>query len=556
VSLNPDDLLGRMTLEEKVGQLFFLAFAAERLDEAQVLFEQHFVGGSYLSNDNLPNARAAADLTRTVQGFAGRTRLGIPLLLGADQEGAWSVMADSCPGPGNMALGATGDPAHARRMFEVIGAELAAVGVDVVLAPVADCNTNPRNASIGVRSFGEDPGLVGDMTAAAVEGVLAGGALPTIKHYPGHGDTTVDSHRGLPTVERGRDDLFAIDLAPFARGVAAGVPIVMTAHIVFPALDPDRPATLSPVILRDVLRRTLGFEGVVLSDSMNMQSMRRNYDPADSAIQAIAAGVDLVMLAEEHYDHDAARYLERQVALIVAVQQAVREGRLPEARVDEAVGRVLRLKQRLDPDRTRSPETVGSPANRAVESAAAEAAVAVLRTQHGLVPLAPETPVTLVNTTTRDAYAVLGHTRGIGPNQTQPAFDLLATALRARRPELTVLGAEEVLEGSRPDPGSAVVAVTESHLLPGMDFDQRDRADVLAALHTYAAGRMLVVGLRDPYELGDLPFVTDYLCAFSSRPCAAEAVARVLTGEIQAEGASPVSIPGTGVEARRPTSGQ
>lgn len=429
--MSVDHLLGKMTLEEKVGQVFLLAFDGERLDEARVLFEQYFVGGSYLSNDNLPAPQVAADLTARIQGFAANTRLGIPLLLGADQEGAWSIMYPaSSTGPGNMALGATGTPEDTQAMYRVIGRELSAVGVNVLLAPCADCNSNPHNAIIGVRSFGERPELVATMVEAAVRGTFEGGAIPTLKHFPGHGDTTSDSHRGLPAVSRSRDDLFAVDLLPFARGIAAGAPVVMTAHILFPALDPERPATLSPIILGDVLRREMGFEGVILTDSMNMQAMRRHYDPRESAVAALAAGVDLIMLAEEHYNFDAAWYLRNQVALIEAVKDAVRTGRLAGSRLDEAVRRVLLLKERLPDGPALEPASVGSVGHRAVELAVARDALAVIRNADALLPISKGQPVTLVNTALRSAYAHLGETRGIGPNQTDAAFDLFAAAVQ------------------------------------------------------------------------------------------------------------------------------
>jgi beta-N-acetylhexosaminidase len=454
---------------------------------------------------------------------------------------------ESSPGPGNMALGATGQPAHARAMYEVIGRELGAVGVDAVFAPCADCNANPDNPGIGTRSFGERAALVSDMTAAAVAGVLSAGVIPTVKHFPGHGDTTIDTHRGLATVSRPRDELDEMDLAPFRRAVEAGVPIVMTAHILFPALDPDRPATLSPSILGDILRGEFGFEGVVMSDSMNMKSMRQNYDPLDAVVDAVNAGVDLVMLAEEHYDHDAG-YLDRQIALIEGVREAARSGRISSERLDEAVGRVLRVKRGVDPTRRLDPSIVGSDPHRAVELAAARDSVAVLRGGAPL-PLNPAGGLTLVNTTRRDAYAVLGATRGIGPNQTDAAFDLFVTAVRHRAPEVRLMAAEDVLVGARPPDDGVVVAVTENHPLPGADFDVSARSDVLRALHE--GGRpVIVVALRDPYELPELPFVEHYVCTFGPRWCSAEAAAAVLFGEIPARGGSPVSVPGTGIRAR------
>ena len=322
-------VIADMTIEEKVGQMFMLAFAGSQLDEARILMQQHLVGGAYISDENVPDAAAARRLCNTLQSFARETRLGIPLLLGADQEGTWSVMtAQSAMGPGNMALGASADPGCAYRMYELIARELMAVGLNVVLGPAADCNSNPHNSIIGMRSFGEAPGLVAEMTAAAVRGAHAGGAVATLKHFPGHGDTRLDSHRGLPSVDRSREELLRIDLNPFAAGIEAGAKIVMTSHIIFSALDAARPATLSPLILQDLLRGDMGFEGLVVSDSMNMHSMKRNYAPAEAIIQGFNAGVDLMMLAEEHYDHDASQYLAQQRALIRETIAAVEDGRI------------------------------------------------------------------------------------------------------------------------------------------------------------------------------------------------------------------------------------
>jgi beta-N-acetylhexosaminidase len=545
--MDVDRLLDEMTVEEKVGQLFLLAFDPAQAQAAETLFERYFVGGSYLSNDNLPDPLAAAEMCARIQGYAQRTRLGVPVLLGADQEGAWQVMyPGSCPGPGNMALGATGDPEHAREMYRVIGEEVRAVGLHATFGPCADCNTNPANAIIGTRSFGQPPELVARMTEAAVAGALEAGAVATIKHYPGHGDTTLDSHRGLPTVERSREELFEVELLPFARGVAAGAQLVMTAHIMFPALDPDWPATLSPVILDDVLRGELGFDGAVISDSMNMHSMRTVYEPVAASIRAVNAGVDIVMLAEEHYDHDA-DYLQRQVELVEGVRAAVLDGRISRARLDEAVARTLRLKASVA-EAPSAPGSVGSPEHRAVEQAAARAAVSVLRGSLELLPVQPGAPLTIVNTTRREAYDILGRTRGIGPNQTDPAFDLFLEAVRRRSPDAHVLSAEEVLDGARPRHDGLVVAVTENHPLPGVDFDNASARPVLQAL-TDGGHLVQVVALRDPYELEHLPFVRDYLCAFGPRRCSAEAAAEVLFGEAEAPGSSPVSVPRTDVRA-------
>ncbi|MDZ4766668.1 MAG: glycoside hydrolase family 3 N-terminal domain-containing protein [Chloroflexota bacterium] len=554
--MNNDELLATMTLEEKIGQMFLLAFAGTRLDEARVLFEEHFVGAAYLGDDNLPDAATAASLTNTLQSYAANTRLQIPLLLGADQEGAWSVMTReqkgrerSAMGPGNLALGAANDPALTRAMYRTIADELGVVGLNAIFAPCADVNSNPYNAIIGMRSFGAFPDRVAAQTVAAVEGALSGGIIPTLKHFPGHGDTQMDSHRGLPTVERTADELRAIDLKPFADGIAAGAPIVMTSHIIFPAFDAENPATLSRRILIDLLRGEMGFDGVILSDSMNMGAIKKVFDSADAAIRAFNAGVDLLMLAEEHYDHSPEQYLASQQALIGAVIAAAQDGRLPMARVDDAVRRVLNLKMRhlarrsLVAHEIMARALVGSPPNRAVELDAARAAVALLRDQDGALPLPKDRVYIVVNTTQRAAYAVLGKTRGIGPNQTTSAFDTFYSALSETHPQARIYEATDAaLDGDlsawRDLP---VIAVTENYALPGMDFDQSTQAATIQKL-LKAGIHPIVVALRDPYELANAAFdgVGTYICAFSFRPSAARAAAEVVAGVITARGVSPV----------------
>ena len=546
--MNIESTIASMSIEEKVGQMFMLAFAGDQLDEARILMEEHLVGGAYISDENVPTAAAAVRLCNTLQSFARNTRQGIPLLLGADQEGTWSVMtAESAMGPGNMAIGATADPRSAYDMYRVIARETSAVGLNVVLGPAADCNSNPHNSIIEMRSFGEKPDLVAAMTAAAVRGLQENGSVATLKHFPGHGDTTMDSHRGLPTVTRTRDELMAIDLHPFAAGIKAGAKIVMTSHIIFTALDAERPATLSPLILGDLLRGDLGFEGMIVSDSMNMHSMKRNYDPADAAIQGFNAGVDLMMLAEEHYDHDASQYLENQRALIRAIIEAVEDGRISAERVNDAVGRILRLKKEAGFSAEPRPENVaqvGGDAHRAIELDVARRAVSVVRDRQDLLPIDPAGSLTIVNTTKRSAYDVLTNTRGIGPNQAVAAFDVFAETMQLGCESAVIVSAEDFNVKSI-GPDGVVIAVTENYTLPGMDFDQSLQTSIVRALHEVAGERLIVVALRDPYELADLPEIGTYVCSFSFRPCAARAAAEVLLGKVKASGKTPVSVPGT-----------
>ena len=551
--MNIESTVQTMTTAEKVGQMFMLAFAGGQMNAARILMAEHRVGGAYISNDNAPHPNAAIALTNALQFFARSTRLRIPLLLGADQEGTWSVMTSaSAMGPGNMAIGAAYDPQQAYRMYSVIAKEMTAVGLNTVLGPAADCNSNPRNSIIGMRSFGEPPELVAAMTAAAVRGLRDNGAAAALKHFPGHGDARMDSHRGLPTVDRSREELFRIDLHPFAEGIKAGAQIVMTAHIIFSALDPKRPATLSPIILGDVLRGQLGFEGVIVSDSMNMQAIKRSYDPTDAVIQGFNAGVDLMMLAEEHYDHDVSQYLENQRALIRAVIQAVEAGIISQQRVDDAVGRILRLKREAGfstAPLTDQAAIVGQDSHRAVELDVARRAVTVLRNRNRLVPIQSTAPLLLVNATRRRAYTALTRTRGIGPNQATPAFDVFAAALQQACPQLEIIGAEDFTEAKIPASG-IIIAVTENYTLPGIDFDQSTQVKLVKHLHRLAADRLIVIALRDPYELANFPEIATYVCSYSFRASAAQAAADILLGRIAPRGHTPVTVPDTELAAK------
>jgi len=551
--MNNASLLSKMSLEEKVGQMFLLAFAGKRLEEAGIMLQKHYVGGCYISQENAVTPEEALKLSITLQGFAKDTPHGIPLFLGADQEGTWGVLVPySSTGPGNLALGATQNPAMTRQMYQVIGEELTAVGYNTVFAPCADVNSNPSNPIIGMRSFGEDPKKVAEHVAAAVNGAHTGGIITTAKHFPGHGDTSQDSHRSLSKVARSRSELDEIDLFPFNAAIQAGVDIVMTSHILFPALDSEYPATLSKMILQKLLRQEMGFTGVILSDSMNMGAMRKNYPPDESAVMAVLAGVDMIMLAEEHYDHDASLYLEKQLVTLRGVLDAVRQGRIPIECIDAAVSRILALKQRsgLFMQSTPSSEAlqiIGSSARREIETTAAGAAVTLIRDASHLWPLPKEKPLVLINATPLPAYEILTRTRGIGPNQSQPAFEAFKDELLARNVKVTFFRYEQIQGlSSLPEvilDAKLVLVVTEDYTLPGVDFDTDSQKMLVKRLSEQIGDRMIVIGLRTSYELAEYPDVSTYVCTFSSRPCAAIAAARAALGQIATKGQAPVSVP-------------
>ncbi|MGN9777303.1 glycoside hydrolase family 3 protein [Micromonospora sp. H33] len=239
--------------------------------------------------------------------------------------------------PGNFALGAVDDPALTAEVARDLGAELAALGVTLNYAPDADVNSNPDNPVIGVRSFGAEPALVARHTAAWVRGLQSGGVAACAKHFPGHGDTRVDSHHDLPRITGDRRRLDAVELAPFRAAVAAGVQAVMTGHLLVPALDPELPATLSGRILTGLLRDELGFSGVIVTDAVEMRAVADRYGFAGAAVRALAAGADAICIGGERADEESARHLRD------AIVAAVVSGELPEERLAEAAKRVGQL---------------------------------------------------------------------------------------------------------------------------------------------------------------------------------------------------------------------
>jgi beta-N-acetylhexosaminidase len=548
--MDTQKLLDTMSLEEKVGQMFMLAFAGSAPEQAREMLVDRYVGACYISQDNAVTPQQAWDLSAALQQMAGTTPKRIPLILGVDQEGAWGVMVPySCTGPGNMALGAANDPGMTSQMYRVIGQELSAVGYNTLLAPCVDVNSNPVNVIVGPRSFGEFHERVARHSQAAVLGAHEGGVITTVKHYPGHGDTRQDSHRLLPTVDRTLEELEEIDLQPYREAISAGVDIVMTAHILYPKIDPEYPATMSSKLLEGILRHKLGFRGVILSDSMNMFAIRQNYEPGEAAVLAVMAGVDMIMLAEEHYDHSGA-YLEKQRATIDGILNGVRSGRIPMARIDQAVSRILDLKARSGlferkQDRA-AVAMVGSAANRAIESRSAELGVTLVRDAKGLMSKIKTGRLALIQATPQKAYEILTRTRGIGPNQGQPAFDAFRDEFAGLIPDMITFTSEEITaEGPLPEglvSADLIVVVTEDYPLPGVDFDTLSQKQVVKRLIAGYGDKMIVVGLRPPYEFADFSGLGTYLTTCSSRLCAARAAARALAGVIPCRGVLPVGL--------------
>jgi len=394
--------LKKMSLEEKAGQLLVSSFQSSFLSTDSDGFATlekavreyhvggfHVFGASELAPPVLLNAAygtvilgqplEAASILNRLQAIAQ-----VPLLNTADFEGgAGFRIAGATAFPRAMAFGAIGDESLAHEAGRITGREARALGVHVNFAPVVDVNNNPRNPVINTRSFGEDPAMVGRLATAFVRGMQGEGVMATLKHFPGHGDTEVDSHIGLPIIKQPRARLEALELPPFKAGIAGGASAVMTGHIEMPALDPTpaTPTTLSPPIVGGVLRKELAFRGLIYTDSMGMQGVTNMHPPGEAAVRAILAGNDVVL----HSPDDG--------AALNGIVGAVKSGRIAQAQIDASVERILRAKAKAGLHKSRAvsldaiPSIVGARAHQAVADAVSERSITLLADARGQVPL-------------------------------------------------------------------------------------------------------------------------------------------------------------------------
>jgi len=326
-----------MSLREMVGQMFVISVGGTRPDYyVEKMVRERNIGGVILFGHNMHSEAQVRSLTGSLQELSVETEPAVPLFVAVDQEGGEIASAPwVSPQPAAAEIGRRGDPDEARAVAGEIGRQLLRAGVNTDFAPVVDTGFG---AAIGVRSYGEDPGLVARMGAAAVEGFEDAGVVSAAKHFPNHGPATSDSHVGLPVIRHDAATVESYDLPPFRAAVRAGVPMVMVGHLVYPAIDPEEPASLSADAI-GMLRSDLGFGGVVVTDDLAMAGASGGGPPARAAVEAVEAGADLLVVSSPP---------QEQADAYDAVVAAVEAGEIPRGRIRESVGRVLAVKERYD----------------------------------------------------------------------------------------------------------------------------------------------------------------------------------------------------------------
>lgn len=550
----PDDkslraLVARMTLEEKVGQLFVMrvyghsATAPDQADAdanlreigvrtAAEMIARYRVGGliyfSYTHNTRDPHQ--IADLSNGVQRASLELPRGLPLLIATDQEHG-IVCRIGKPAtllPGAMAVGAGGSTADARTLGAISGAELRAMGINQDYSPDADVNVNPANPVIGVRSFGAEPDAVAALVAAEATGYQSAGVAACAKHFPGHGDTAVDSHTGFPVITHSRELWERLDAVPFRAAISARIDSIMTAHIQFPALDASGdPATLSHPIVTGILREELGYDGVVVTDSLGMDGVRTKYGDERVPVLALKAGVDQLLNPPTL---DIAWH---------AVLKAVQDGELTEARLDESILRVLRLKARLglfdQPYVSASgvDRAVGTAAHLAAADRVADRTTTLLVNKDDVLPLSrlrhprvlvvgadPASPSGTTGpptTVLAAALTELGFTATARPTGTAPSESAIAEAIAAA---LSV---------------DAVVVAT-------YNVTATDGQKTLVERLVETGRPVVAVAVRNPYDVAHLTTVPACLAAYSWTDVELRAAVRVLAGRVPPRGRLPVPV--------------
>jgi len=459
----------------------------------------------------------------------------VPLLVAADVERglAFRVLRGTVPLPWAMAVGATRSEEAARFTGAVTAREGRALGIHWALAPVADVNNNPENPVINIRSYGEDPELVGRLASAYIQGTQQGGMLATAKHFPGHGDTSTDSHHGRPVVAADRERLDEVELVPFRAAIEAGVDTIMTAHVVMPAVDPDSPATLSAPVMTGLLREELGFKGLIVTDALEMAGIRPAWT-GEAAVRSIQAGADVLLLPRQ-----------TEVA-IQSVVRAVAEGQLTEARIDESVQRILEAKARLGlhKDRLVDPGSIGRSVARPqdMEQAleVAKASITLVRNEGDILPLYAEEPIRIL-------HLVISSGLGDRAIQGVPEDEFkergIAVKTRFLGPEVAPVFADQVMA----EVGEFTHVVVSSFIWVSSSStrgDLRDsQAELLKRLHETGVP-VIVLAYNSPYFLAEIPEIPVFISTYGSAISSQRAAVAALFGEFDIGGKLPVALPG------------
>ncbi len=530
------DTLSKMSLREKCAQMVMPWVLGKYLPEDSIEFQRMVrlvkkekVGGLIFFRGNIFNQ---ALLTNKMQKMAD-----IPLLVASDFEyGPAMRLTDAPEFPYNMAVTAAGDPKLAFKMGKVIAQECRAIGVTQNYAPVADVNNNPQNPIINVRSFSEDKNLVSKYCSAFIKGTASGRVLTTAKHFPGHGNTKIDSHIDIPSIKVDSIELFSNELVPFINAVKSGVHSVMVGHLDVPALNSAEGilATLSKQVLTGTLKNKFGFNGLIVTDAMNMNAITRYYSVAESVVKAIEAGIDMILMPPDE-----------EIA-INAVYEAVKCGKLSVNKINESVVKILSAKKWLGLNKNRFADIpniakiIGSKSHVKLAKEIAEKSVTLVKNDKKLIPLNMERfrrPVCITITDEADYTNEL-----IFQKLAKDYFDNLSKIVINKRSQTSDY--RKAYLTARQSDLILIPSFVKIKAYSGMvELSKKNSAFITKLLKLNSPS--VLIGFGNPYLLSLFPDAKIYLCAYGDQPVSQKAMLRAITGEIEIGGKLPISIPGT-----------
>lgn len=528
--------MGEWSLRAKIGQMVMCGFDGKKPTEGILkLIREYKLGGVIYFRRNIGSPAQVAALSEELRAAAREVSAEeVPLWIGIDQEGGMvaRIDRDIALMPGNMALGAARSLDYARQTAHVSGQELRRMGINFNFAPCMDVNNNPANPVVGVRSYGEDPELVSWLGASAIEGYQTAGISACAKHFPGHGDTEADSHHELPAVLHGMERLERVELKPFRCAVATGVDAIMTAHVRFPAYEPSgAPATLSERIIGGLLRRDMGYKGVIMTDCLEMKAISDTVGVGRGAVLAVKAGVDLVLVSHR---------LDRQLEALEALYEAVLSGELTEERIDESVGRIADLKRRreavwADTPTEQASVAIGCGTHREVARQVCEHSVTLVKREPGALPLKRDAATLAVWPVVRsgsEVDEVIHQELTLGGALRPYVADIRELVVGVEPTEEEI---RSVVAEAAAGRGQIVVGTYNATFSPG-------QVRLVHELLRVEGVTVIAAALRNPYDVLAFPDVHAYAACYENRPEMLRALAKVLTGVLPARGRLPVRL--------------
>jgi beta-N-acetylhexosaminidase len=512
-------------MQEKIGQMLMTGLPGKTIDpEFRKLVETCKIGNVVLFSRNIESKYQLSKLCTEIQSLISRNT-GLPAFIAVDQEGGMvsRMPPDGTNIPGAMAIAATGDPGNAGLAGEITARELKAMGINVDIAPVLDINCNRDNPVIGVRSYGDRKETVSGFGIRMMKSLAEGGIMPVIKHFPGHGDTSEDSHLCLPVINKTFEELESNELVPFKDAIKNGAPCVMSAHILFPAIEKENvPATMSRAIITDLLKNKLGFKGLVISDCLEMNAIKEYYGTARGAIEAIKAGIHIVAVSQT---------MELAEAAAKGIEAAVISGEIPPEVINIAAEKIIGYKKIFAHMDKHELSIVGCDDHRNVVRQMSEQSITLVQSRGGRIPALGDKVLFLGSFSTRSTLASSGLNKDFNfPDYMAERLDGTGMIIPMNPSEKDIGSILNIA----PEYDSIVVGTYNGQL----NFGQIQLTNLLCGKHR----NVIAVALRNPYDTGFINGCAAALAAYEYTPSAFDALVKVLKGEIDPKGTLPVRI--------------